>query len=173
MSVDTRIEVVGVKNTINQLGKIDKELQKQFKADATEIAKPALNAAKAAYTQVPLSGMNYKWQEKDANGKKRSRLNFPFIVEKAKAGVRVRFDTRRNAVGVILIEQKDPAAAIFEGAGRKNQNKLNTSLSFVGMPVHAGRTRLIGPAVYKARRGIETELKKTIAEAARQVQKGI
>jgi hypothetical protein len=36
----------------------------------------------------------------------------------------MRFDTRRNAVGVILIEQKDPAAAIFETAGRANANKL-------------------------------------------------
>jgi hypothetical protein len=37
---------------------------------------------------------------------------------------------------VILIEQKDPAAAIFETAGRaKIANKLNTSLMFVGLPV--------------------------------------
>ena len=112
--------------------------------------------------------MNYKWQEKG-----RSRANFPFTVAKAKAGVRVRFDTRRNAVGVILIEQKDPAAAIFETAGRKNPNKLNTSLMFVGLPVTAGRTRLIGPAVYSARRGIEKELKQVIAEASRTVQKGL
>jgi hypothetical protein len=65
--------------------------------------------------------------------------------------VTVKFDTRRKAVGVILIEQKDPAAAIFETAGRANTNKLNTSLMFVGLPVSAGRTRLIGPAVYRAR----------------------
>jgi hypothetical protein len=32
---------------------------------------------------------------------------------------------------VILIEQKDPAAAIFETAGAQKSNKLNTSLMFV------------------------------------------
>ena len=168
MTTTARIEVVGVKDTINQLNKLDKELAKEFKASATSIAKPAINAAKAVYDKVPLSGMNYKWQEKG-----RSRVNFPFTVAKAKAGVRVRFDTRRNAVGVILIEQKDPAAAIFETAGRKNPNKLNTSLMFVGLPVTAGRTRLIGPAVYSARRGIEKELKQVIAQASRTVQKGL
>jgi len=168
MTTTTRIEVVGVKDTINQLNKLDKELAKEFKASATQIAQPAINAAKAVYTQVPLSGMNYKWQEKG-----RSRANFPFTVAKARAGVRVRFDTRRNAVGVILIEQKDPAAAIFETAGRKNANKLNTSLLFVNLPVTAGRTRLIGPAVYSARRGIEREMKSVIAEASRTVQKGL
>jgi hypothetical protein len=168
MTTTARIEVVGVKDTINQLNKLDKELAKEFKASATSIAQPAINAAKAVYDKVPLSGMNYKWQEKG-----RSRANFPFTVAKAKAGVRVRFNTRRNAVGVILIEQKDPAAAIFETAGRKNPNKLNTSLMFVGLPVTAGRTRLIGPAVYSARRGIEKELKQVIAQASRTVQKGL
>jgi hypothetical protein len=168
MPVSTTIKVVGVKDTINALRKIDPQLQKDFKAQATQIAEPALSAAKAVYTQVPLSGMNYKWQEKG-----RSRANFPFTVAKAKAGVRVRFDTRRNAVGVILIEQKDPAAAIFETAGRKNANKLNTSLLFVNLPVSAGRTRLIGPAVYKARRKIEREMQSMILDTISAVQKKI
>ena len=146
MSATARIEVVGVKNTINQLGKLDKELQKQFKADATQIADPAISAAKAVYTKVPLSGMS-----------------------RAKAGVQMKFDTRRNAVGVILIIQKDQAAAIFETAGRANPNRLSNNLD----PVRAGRTRLIGPAVYRARRGIETELKSVIAKASRTVQRGL
>jgi hypothetical protein len=168
MPASTTIEIVGVKQTINSLRKIDPQLQKDFKADATQIAAPALKAAKAVYTKVPLSGMNYKWQEQG-----RTRQNFPFTVAKAINGVKVRFDTRRNAVGVILIEQKDPAAAIFETAGRANSNKLNTSLLFVGLPVSAGRTRLIGPAVYKARRGIEAEMTKMIAKTMRVVQAGL
>jgi hypothetical protein len=166
MPVKTTCEVVGVKQAINNLGKIDKQLQKDFKADATAIAQPAINAAKAVYKSVPLSGMKYKWQEPD-----RKRANFPFTVAKAVSGVRMRFDTRRNAIGVILIEQKDPAAAIFETAGRTNANKLNTSLLFVGLPVSPGRTRLIGPAVYKARRGIEAEMKKMIVKTIATVQR--
>jgi hypothetical protein len=168
MPVNTTCEVVGVKQAINNLGKIDKQLQKDFKADATAIAQPAINAAKNVYKSVPLSGMKYKWQQQG-----RTRANFPFTVAKAVAGVRMRFDTRRNAVGVILIEQKDPAAAIFETAGRANANKLNTSLLFVGLPVSPGRTRLIGPAVYKARRGIEAEMKKMIVKTIATVQKDI
>ena len=170
MSATARIEVVGVKNTINQLGKLDKELQKQFKADATQIADPAISAAKAVYTKVPLSGMSRAWK----SHKRTPPQNVKgFSVANAVKGVQMKFDTRRNAVGVILIIQKDPAAAIFETAGRANPNKLNTSLMFVGMPVTAGRTRLIGPAVYRARRGIETEMKSVIAKASRTVQRGL
>ena len=158
--VSTTIEIVGVKQAINDLRKIDPQLQKDFKADATAIAQPAINAGKAVYTQVPLSGMKYKWTQRD-------RKLFPFTTAKAVSGVRMRFDTRRNAVGVILIEQKDPAAAIFETAGRANANKLGNALGFVG----AGRTRLLGPAIYKARRGIEAEMEKMILKTIRTVQK--
>ena len=162
MAVSTTIEIVGVKDTINALRKIDPQLQKDFKADATAIAQPAINAGKAVYKELPLSGMKYKWTQRD-------RKLFPYTTTKAVNGVRMRFDTRRNAVGVILIEQKDPAAAIFETAGRANANKLGNALGFVG----AGRTRLLGPAIYKARRGIETEMQKMIIKTIRTVQSEI
>jgi len=108
---------------------------------------------------LPLSDMAYKWNSK-------GRQLFPFSVAKAKSGVKLRIDTRRNAVGVILIEQKDPATAIFETAGRANANRLGDQLGFVG----AGRTRLIGPAVYKARRGVEDKMQKMILDTARTVR---
>ena len=164
MSAKVDISVVGVKDTINQLRKLDPELQKQFKTDATAIAQPAINAAKAMYTRVPLSGMSRDWKQK-----KDGRKIKGFDVDKAKNGMQMKFDTRRNAVGVILIIQKDQAAAIFETAGRKNTNSLSRNLD----PVQAGRTRLIGPAVYRARRGIEAAMKHTIAAAARTVERGI
>jgi len=164
MSAKVDISVVGVKDTINKLRKLDPELQKQFKVDATAIAQPAINAAKAVYTQVPLSGMSRDWKQK-----KDGRKIKGFDVSKAKNGVQMKFDTRRNAVGVILIIQKDQAAAIFETAGRANRNSLSDNLS----PVQAGRTRLIGPAVYRARRGIEAAMKHTIAAATRTVERGM
>jgi hypothetical protein len=162
MTVNTTVSVVGVKETINALKKIDPQLQKDFRAQANEIAQPAINAAKDVYTQLPLSGMQYKWNS-------RGRQLFPFSVAKAKSGVKLRIDTRRNAVGVILIEQKDPATAIFETAGRANANRLGDQLGFVG----AGRTRLIGPAVYKARRGIEKQMEKMILDTARVVRQSL
>ena len=169
MSASASIQIVGVKEAINGLRKIDPQLQKDFKAEATAIAQPAIDAGKAAYTQIPLSQMRYKWND-------RGRKVFPFTVSSAQAGVRMRFDTRRNAIGVILIEQKNAAAAVFEGAGRKTTNRLGKSLDYVSsergfamaMP---GRTRLIGPAVYKARRGIEREMEKMILLTIKKVQK--
>ena len=168
MPVKTTVEVVGVKNAINQLGKIDKELQKQFKADATAIAQPAIKAGANSYTKIPISNFARDWRDL-----KRGRTIKGFDLAKAQKGVKMRFDTRRNAVGVILIEQKDQAAAIFEVAGRVNANKLDTSLRIAGYPVSAGRTRLIGPAVYRARKGVETQMQKMIIDTIRVVEKAI
>lgn len=171
MPVSASVEVVGLKETINALRKIDPQLQKDFKADATAIAQPAIQAAKLAYSQFPLSGMAYRWAD-------RGRKIFPFTISGAQAGVKMRFDTRRNAVGVILIEQKNAAAAVFEGAGRKDSNRLGISLDAVSpergfamaMP---GRSRLIGPAVYKARRGIEDEMKKMILKTINEIKREV
>ena len=164
MPVSTTITVVGVKDTINALKKIDPQLQKDFRTKANQIAEPAIKAAKEMYAEIPLSGMQYNWTSPG-----RDRKNFPFSVAKAKSGVKLRIDTRRNAIGVILIEQKDPAAAIFETAGRANANRLGNQLGFVG----AGRTRFIGPAVYRARRGIEDEMKNMILDTARTVKQAM
>jgi len=83
--------------------------------------------------------------------------------------VRVKFDTRRGAVGVILIEQSNPAAAIFETAGRQNANRLGDQLGFVG----EGRTRLIGPAVYRARKAVERDMENMITKTQTEIQRGL
>ena len=164
MPVSTTITVVGLKETINALNKVEPQLVKDFKASANKIAQPAISAAQNAYTQVPLSGMARAWTSKKSGRKIKG-----FSVANAVKGVQTKFDTRRKAVGVILIIQKDQAAAIFETAGRANPNRLSNNLE----PVTAGRTRLIGPAVYRSRRKIENEMKEMIVDTISAVQKKI
>lgn len=64
MPVGATVQVVGLKQTINGLGKIDKQLQKDFKSDATQIAQPAINAGKAVYKEVPISNLAKDWTQK-------------------------------------------------------------------------------------------------------------
>ena len=169
MSATMTIRVDGVKDTINQLGKIDKELQKQFKADATKIAEPALKAGRESYARLAntedpyaLSGMSRSWT---SDGRK----IFPLKVAKSIKGVQMKFDTRRKAVGVILIIQKDVATAVFETAGRKTSNKLGAQLG----AIDSGKTRLLQPAVDGARNEIESEMKQLIKDVTKTVQRGL
>jgi hypothetical protein len=168
MTASMTVRVNGIKDTINQLGKIDKELQKQFKADATDIAEPALKAGREAYKRLAndadpyaLSGMSRKWTQ---NGRK----IFPLKVANSIKGVSMKFDTRRKAIGVILIIQKDVATAVFETAGRKTSNKLGAQLG----AIDSGKTRLLQPAVDGERDAIESKLKKLIKDVTKTVQQG-
>jgi hypothetical protein len=164
MPVSTTITVVGLKKTINALKNIDPELQKQFKADATRIAQPAIPLHKTCIPKFRCLVCRAIGNKKRTTEKIKG-----FDVGRAKKGVQMKFDTRRNAIGVILVIQKDQAAAIFETAGRKNANTLSNNLS----PVQPGRTRFIGPAVYRSRRKIENEMKEMIVDTISAVQKKI
>lgn len=161
MPVKTDMDLVGVRDTIRALNKVEPGLRKQFVADARQIAEPAITRVRNNYTQVPLSGMSRNWSDK--NGRKL----FPFTVAKAKRGVQLKVDTDRRATAIISIVQRDQAAAIFETAGRRFPNPLERSLGELA----PGRTRILGPAVYSARPLMEREMLAAIKKAMARVQK--
>lgn len=154
------LEIVGLRDAIRSLNKIEPGLRKQFVADARRIAQPAVDNVRRSYIKVPLSGMARKWSQD-------GRQLFPFTVAKAQRGVQVKVDTDRRSDNTISIIQRDQAAAIFETAGRRNANSLERSLG----ELSPGRTRIIGPAVYRAKPQFESELKQSIQKVLKRVQK--
>jgi hypothetical protein len=159
VGASARIEVVGAKDTLKALNKIDKELRKQFNADAKEVAKPAIEEAQRNYVQMPLSGMARKW---NANG----RQVFPYDRAKAVRGVKIKVDTSRKSSNAIAIQQTDPGTAIFESAGRATENRLGNSLRALA----PGRTRVLGPSVLRKRGEVEKQMRELVLKASRRVQ---
>jgi hypothetical protein len=159
VGTSARIEVVGAKDTLKALNKIDKELRKQFNADAKEVAKPAIEEAQRNYVQMPLSGMSRKW---NANG----RQVFPYDRAKAVRGVKIKVDTSRKSSNAIAIQQTDPGTAIFESAGRATENRLGNSLGALA----PGRTRVLGPSVLRKRGEVEKQMRELVLKASRRVQ---
>ena len=154
-----RIEVLGAKDTLKALNKIDKELRKQFNADAKAVAAPAIEEAQRNYVNMPLSGMARRWT---TTGKQA----FPYDRTKAVRGVQIKVDTSRKSSNAIAIQQKDPGTAIFESAGRKTENRLGNSLG----PLAPGRTRVLGPSVLRRRGQVEEQMKQLVLKASRRVQ---
>jgi hypothetical protein len=154
-----RIEVLGAKDALKSLNKIDKQLRKQFNADAKAVAAPAIEEAQRNYVQMPLSGMARKW---NAN----NRQVFPYDRSKAVRGVQIKVDTSRKSSNAIAIQQKDPGTAIFESAGRKTSNRLGDSLG----PLAPGRTRILGPSVLRKRAQVEQQMRELVLKASRRVQ---
>jgi hypothetical protein len=141
------MKVNGINDAIRSLNKIEPGLRRQYQDEARVIAEPAIAAVRRAYQFVPLSGMERKWAGPAVKGRK----VFPFSLAKARRGVNLTFNTDRRTSGVINIVQRDAGTAIFETAGRKEQNPLGDSLGRLS----PGRTRLIGPVVYSQRDNLE------------------
>ena len=160
MTTNTSLEVVGVRDAIRSLNKIEPGLRKQFTADATRIAAPAIQEVQKGYTQVPLSGMARNWTQG-------SSKKFPFSVSKAISGVKLKVDASREATSLIYITQTNVAAAVFEAAGRANQNRLGDSLG----QLRPGTTRVLGPAVFRKRGEIETEMQSASQAVINRVEK--
>lgn len=160
MTASANVEIVGIRDAIRSLNKVEPGLRKEFAQQAAQIASPAIEEAQRGYVGLPLSGMAYRWSQ---GGKK----IFPYNPVKAARGVKLKLDAARNAVAVIVIQQTDVAAAVYEGAGRKNANNLGNSLG----PLAPGRTRVLGPAVYRRRRQIEQEMTRAALNAVERVNR--
>jgi len=161
MTTNTTIEVTGLREAIRSLNKVEPGLRKEFAAQATAIAQPAILEVQRGYDREYLSGMARAWTQ---SGNKK----FPFSIAKAKSGVKLKLDASREATSLIYIQQINAGAAIWESAGRKNDNPLGTNLGSVPKPSH---TRNLGPGVFRRRKEIERQMLKASMDAIRLVQK--
>ena len=161
MTTNTSLEVVGVRDAIRSLNKIEPGLRKQFVQDATAIAQPAILEVQRGYQREYLSGMARAWSQ---GGSKK----FPFSVARAISGVKLKVDASREATSLIYIQQMNAGAAIWESAGRKTSNSLGNNLGNIPAPNH---TRNLGPAVFRKRHEIEREMLTATNEVKKRVQK--
>jgi hypothetical protein len=158
-------EVVGAKEAVRSLNKIEPGLRKKFAQDATRIAEPAIKEAQRRYQSVgwgetQVRGLSRRWAQ---NG----RTLLPYNAARASRSVKVKVEGDRRKTAVILIEQRDAGTAILESAGRKTDNPLGTSLGFI----KPATTRVLGPALYSKRPEITGEMEKAMLEVVRQVQR--
>lgn len=162
MPVAVKTEVVGVRDTLRSLNKIEPGLRKRFTMEATAIAQPAIREAQDSYQIEYLSGMARNWRVG-------SRRLFPYNVQRAPRGVRIKLDTRRDALAVINIQQADAGTAVFESAGRKTRNPLGEQLGFL----KPNRTRVLGPSVFRTREQITNEMRRLVMSYTARIQREV
>ena len=163
MTTKVSIDVVGAKQAIIGLRKLDPELRKEFNRNVRDVVKPVVDEMKRAYPQMPLSGMRRGWRPGD-------RFQaFPYDQRRAQRGVRYKIDTSRKAVSIIRIQQSDPGTVIFETVGRRGSTSFSRRLSAFAGPA----TRVIWPAWEKNETRVQAEIRKLVLDAARTVEKGL
>lgn len=162
MGISTTVQVQGVREAVRSLNKVEPGLRKAFTEQAKVIAAPAVEEAKRGYDQVPLSGMARKWAMQ-SNGRK----VFPYSVARAKSGVKVKVAAGRKDIAIISVAQTNPGAAVYETAGRKTDNRLGRSLGYLAN----GRTRVVGPAVYRKRTPIAQQMERLVLDVVARVNR--
>ena len=121
MPVDSTVTVVGIKEAMRDLQKMEPELAKQIKKDFKEVVKPIVDDARSKIVQLPLSGFARNWK---------SGKIFPWSQNAVSKSIIARFSNRKrgNSLAVFSVTMKSPAGTIFDMAGRGGVNRLAAAL---------------------------------------------
>jgi hypothetical protein len=165
MPAGFRTELVGAKEAVRSLNKIEPGLRKQFAAEATSIAQPAISEAQRRYSAVgwgftQVKGLSRRWNDG-------GRPIFPWDSKKASNFVKIRLESDRRRTAVILLEQRNAGTAILEAAGRKNANPLGNALGFI----KPRTSRILGPALFSKRVEVTSQMEKAMLTAINKVQR--
>ena len=163
MATDLTIQVNGVKDAVKYLNQVEPGYRKAYVANMKQIAKPMTDAMQSNYDDARFpSGTKRNWSPG-------GRQVFPLSASKAVKGVGVRVNNKKRGAAFSVM-QKNPAASIFDIAGRANVNPLGTaftakfgrSASRVIWPVFEARISDLNIEVQKVVDGVMAEVNKNL-----------
>lgn len=157
----TGIEVLGLKEAVKYLAQVEPGFKKAYTANMKQTAEPITSAMKANYDDMRFpSGTKRKWSPG-------GRQVFPLTAANAQKGVALRINNKKSGAAFSVM-QKNPAAAIFDIAGRANTNPLGTAFS-----TKFGRTasRVIWPAFEMNINGVIGNIQKIADDVMAEVNK--
>ena len=163
MTTDLTIQVDGVKEAVKYLNQVEPGFRKAYVANMKEVARPMTEAMKSQYddNRFP-SGTKRNWAPE-------GRQVFPLSASNAVRGVSLRVNNKKVGAAFSVM-QKNPAAAIFDIAGRANvnplgnafSNKFGRSASRVIWPVFEARISDLTTEVQKVVDGVMAEVNKNL-----------
>lgn len=156
MPVNAKVEVVGVRDTVAALRKIDPNLRKQFTRDMKVLLKPVVESIRAKYPRMPLSGMVREWTPNVERG----YTIFPWNWASVRRGVTIKTSTRKNKNSVVYISQANPAGILFETVTLGNE---------LGRNIRTVAPRAMWPTVDAHASEINEAVQKVVIEVERQV----
>ena len=158
----TGIEVLGLKEAVKYLSKVEPGFRKAYNANMKTIAKPMTDAMKTSYSDNRFpSGTKRNWAQKGIP-------KFPLTTAGAVKGVSLRTNNKNGKGGAFSVMQKNPAAAIFDIAGRSNSNQLGMAFS---NKFGRSASRVIWPAFEANIGGIIGEIQKVADDVMAEVNK--
>lgn len=157
-------KIEGVKDTIKALRRIDPELRKEFNAKVKAIAAPMTDAMKSEYSDNRFpSGTKRAWTTKEG------RKLFPLTAAKAQTGVKIKINTSFKDRNAFYVMQANPAAAIFDMAGKKNLNPLGNAFT----SKFASPSRIMWPVAERKLKDVQEGIEDLVKETEKVIQKEV
>ena len=151
MAANASITVVGVKEAMRDLQKMEPDLAKEIKRDFKDIVDPIVKDARSQVVARPLSGFERSWKD--------GRI-FPWSQNAVSKSIIARFSNRRrgNSLAVFSVTMKSPAGTIFDIAGRSNNNQLARALD----QLYGRASRLMWPTYEKHADAVNENMKRLV-----------
>ena len=155
--VSARIEVVGLKDALKTLNKIDKSLRREITKDYKKIVQPVIDDAnKLVPTGVPLSGMARNW-------KTRSGFQMLPWIPGRKQKIAAKINTRnikeyggnKTNVGTFLIQWKGATGTMFDMSMEGSLGRALTSR-------YGSRSRVMWKAWERNESTVNAEMEKLV-----------
>ena len=149
MAASASFTVVGIKDTLRELQKLEPDLAKEIKRDFKQIVDPIVKDARVQIVRLPLSGFGRKWRD--------GRLT-PWSQNAVSKSIIARFSNRKrgNSLAVFSVTMKSPIGTVFDMAGRSNANRLGQALS----TLYGAPSRLMWPTYEKHAEQVNDNLRK-------------
>ena len=145
-------QIKGFKEALRELGRIDRELQKQYKKHGKDLLTPTAKEIKQAFPlKPPLSGMGRKWTDV------RGRQVFPYVGAAVRRSVQVKVYTAKKARGTLSIIIKSPAAQVLEFGDQG-------ALTYHFDDMYGRPGRIAWPIVQRDKSRINTEVSRLAGE---------
>jgi len=180
------LEIKGIQETLKELYLFDRKARQQFSKDikgaGTIIIK---NARELIPSAPPISGMGRGVLVKGREGTKWSSdaAKKGFVILVGKPGAKSRsvtfasgekVDFKAKPYTLMVLKQRDAAAAIWDHAGAKAGNTAFVANLNAEGEVKAGpQPRASEPAVEKSRRGVEAEVEIIVKKVMDQMNKNL
>jgi hypothetical protein len=132
MPVEFGTEVVGVKEALRELGKLDKDLARQLRKEARKIMQPIVKDAQREIPSRALSGWDGKW-----TSKKTGVQLLPWDAGTARSFVKAKTTTKKpkefqgvvRDLAVFYVSWAGGVNMLFDMAGRKNNSVMAANLT--------------------------------------------
>jgi hypothetical protein len=160
MPATVKTEIVGVKDTVKALRRIDPELRKEFNRDMKNVLASTVAEMKAGYPDKLMSGTVRDWTP----NLERGYQIFPWNATKVRRGVTVKTATRKNKNSVVYVSQSVPGGILFETVSLNNE---------LGRNIRTIAPRSMWPVIDRNQAEITEGVRKIVVRIGDIVQKEI